>query len=292
MNIDYNIIRIVSIVLSVFISVMIVVLLLLLRKKNQDDILFEAKEKILEDEKEVSKLSVAGFSNYLKTKHRLKYNTLQIYLSKIGANYMMKRVVDPAEYILARFFMTVFIALIGLSMYGVIGLFLGGLLGYYFLPVLLKLSNDKDNEMMIADIQSIYETLKIRTESGVFFTTSVQQCYKVVENSRLKEALANLGSELATTNDVKRSVDTFQLKFKNRYVDQLCVTIRQGYESGSTINCITDILNNLNGMQKALETTQKNKLDTEIMITQLLILLAILTTILYVAFCSMTNFVI
>lgn len=292
MNIDYNIIRIVSIVLSVFISVMIVVLLLLLRKKNQDDILFEAKEKILEDEKEVSKLSVAGFSNYLKTKHRLKYNTLQIYLSKIGANYMMKRVVDPAEYILARFFMTVFIALIGLSMYGVIGLFLGGLLGYYFLPVLLKLSNDKDNEMMIADIQSIYETLKIRTESGVFFTTSVQQCYKVVENSRLKEALANLGSELATTNDVKRSVDTFQLKFKNRYVDQLCVTIRQGYESGSTINCITDILNNLNGMQKALETTQKNKLDTEIMITQLLVLLAILTTILYVAFCSMTNFVI
>ena len=292
MNIDYNIIRIVSIVLSVFISVMIAVFLLLLRKKNQDDILFETKEKILEDEKKISNPSVKKFSDHLETKHRLKYNTMKIYLSKIGANYMMKRVVDPAEYILARFLLTILIALTGLSMYGVIGLFLGGLLGYFFLPILLNVSNDRDNEMMIADIQSIYETLKIRTESGVFFTTSVQQCYKVVENSRLKEALAILGSELATTNDVKRSVDKFQMKFKNRYVDQLCVTIRQGYESGSTINCITDILNNLNGMQKALETTQKNKLDNEIMITQLLILVVILITILYVAFSSMTNFVI
>ena len=65
---------------------MVVVLLLLLRKKNKEDTLFEAKEKILEDEKKISPFSVTGFSEYLKTKHRLKYNSLQIYLSKIGAN--------------------------------------------------------------------------------------------------------------------------------------------------------------------------------------------------------------
>lgn len=276
-------------ILPIFITALICIVVYLLGKENSDVALLEAQANLLENEQDVRKLSVKGLGAFLKSRNKYKYNKTQIYLSKIGLNYMMKRTVYPEEYLIAKIFISICLGITGVSVYGFYGLLVGLVVGYVALPVILKLSNDKDNDAFISDIQSVYETLKIRTESGVFFTSSIQQCYKVVENPRLKEALATLGSELAATNNMKNSVDTFQMKFKNRYIDKLCVTIRQGYESGSTVNCLTDILNNINGMQKAMETSRKNKLDSEIMITQTLILMAILVTIFYTILTVMTN---
>lgn len=268
-------------ILPVFITVLVCIVVHLLQKDDGDEELLEAQARLLESEQDVRKLSVKGLGEFLKSRNKYKYNKTQIYLSKIGLNYMLKRTVYPEEYLLAKIFASIGLAIAGMSLYGFYGLLVGMVVGYLAIPVILKMSNDRDNDAFITDIQSVYETLKIRTESGVFFTSSVQQCYRVVENPRLKEALATLGSELAATNNLKQSVDAFQMKFKNRYVDKLCVTIRQGYESGSTVNCLNDILNNINGMQKAMETSRKNKLDSEIMVTQALILSAILVTIFY-----------
>ena len=111
----------------------------------------------------------------------------------------------------------------------------------------------------------------------------------MVENKRLKDALLTLSSELSTTNNIKNAVDTFQMKFKNRYIDQLCVTIRQSYESGSTINSITDISNNLINMQKTIEIAEKGKLETDILISQVLLLCEILMVILYTVLTQMAS---
>ena len=283
----YAIVDILVKILMVFISFLVGLSLFNLRKRKEDEVLANSKETLLASEKKLHTKSSMRLSEFLQAKYQYQYHKLQIYLSKYGVNYMMKRVVDPAEFIIVNIIISIVFFIVGTSMYGFIVGILFGVLGVFCLPLLLNISNDRDNDMIIDDIRALYETLKLRTESGIFFTSSMMQCYRVVKNDRLKSALLTLTSELDTTNDVKTALSAFQLKFKNRYIDQLCVVIRQGYESGATVNSMNTIIRNLSSMQAAAEISKKNKLDNEIMYTQLLILCAILVTILFVLFSFM-----
>lgn len=274
--------------LILIIVVLFSALLYMIRKQNDEARVLKAKKLLLEED-EIKNETIQKLSDCFKSKHTRRYRKLQIYLSRIGVNYMMKRVVDPVEFLLAKYMITIMLGFVGFTIYKLVGMVVGVLIGFNFLNVIFSMSNRKDNDNILADIRSIYDTLKIKTESGVFLTQSIRQCYKVVENKRLKDALLTLSSELSTTNNIKNAVDTFQMKFKNRYIDQLCVTIRQSYESGSTINNITDISNNLNNMQKAIEISEKSKLETDILISQVLLLCEILIVILYTVLTQMSS---
>lgn len=274
--------------LILIIVVLMSVLLYMIQKRNDEERVLKAKRLLIEED-ELQNETIQKLSDRFKLKHAKKYRKLQIYLSKTGVNYMMKRVIDPIEFLLVKYSITIALGFVGFVIYRVVGMLIGIILGYNFLSVMFSISNGKDNDSILADIRSIYETLKIKTESGVFLTQSIRQCYKVVENKRLKDALLTLSSELSTTNNIKNAVDTFQMKFKNRYIDQLCVTIRQSYESGSTINSITDISNNLINMQKTIEIAEKGKLETDILISQVLLLCEILMVILYTVLTQMAS---
>lgn len=279
-------IKFLTLLLSIVISVLIGLMVFLVNKNKKTDEVLEAKKKLIATEKKMYGLEKSSFGEWYKLKHGKHYSEMQIYLSKYGVNYMLKRVVDPVEYLLAKIVMTVIFALCGTSLEGFWGLLIGGILGYNVLDFIIKMSNSSDNKSIMQDIRSVYETLKIRTESGIFLTKAIESCFMVVENERLKAALMTLGTELSTTNNVKAAVDSFQLKFKNKFVDQLCLTIRQSYESGSTLNSLTDISNNINNMQKSLETETKSKLEWDSTLTQLLLLVAIIFSILFVIFSS------
>lgn len=277
--------NIVAYAVILFFTISIEMLVYCIRKNNQKEKLLKAKKELLTEKN--SKQGIKSLSELFKKKNKRKYNQMQIYLSRSGANYILKRVIDPVEFVLLKLIVGVILGITVFIFTGYIGGIIAGIVGYVLPNVILNIANDRDNDMFLADIRGVYETLKIKTESGMFLTTSIRQCYKVVENKRLKKALLELSGELGTTGNVKDAVDLFQMKFKNRYIDQLCVTMRQSFDSGSTLNAITDMSNSLSDIQKAIELDAKNRLEKEVMFTQLLILSAIMVMILCVIMLKM-----
>lgn len=219
-----------------------------------------------------------------------KYNETKLFLSQYGANYIMGRPVAPEEYVLLNLFFATIFSLLGMLNFGLIGMILGVVAGYNTLKCLLLISNKADNEKILFDMKVIYDTLKIKTQGGMFLTAAIQECYKNARNRRLKEALLEMHSEIITKSNISDAVEKFNLKFKNKYIDTFCVIIKQSLESGKTVEILKDMSEQLAEMQQAINLKAKNKLDAQIQAIQLLIYTAIMVLCVYGLMMSMSEF--
>ena len=257
------------------------------KKAQQEDEekVLKAREALLKDV--TPKKGLAGL---YKNTHLRHYNKIQVYLSQVGANYIMKRIVDPVEYIAAKFALAFIFGFAGFLFFKWAGLLIGAVFGYMVLQVILEFNNKEDNEHMLEDFVSIYEVIMIKTEAGIFLTDSLKTCYKSVENKRLKKELYYLMMEITAQNNVTEALSKFQLKFKNVHINELCSVIRQGYETGSVVNAIANVTKHLNDIQKAVELRYNQKLDHNITKVQMVILLSIMVVVIYGIIISMSSF--
>lgn len=257
------------------------------KKAQQEDEekVLKAREALLKDV--IPKKGLAGL---YKNTHLRHYNRTQVYLSQVGANYIMKRIVDPVEYISAKLALAFIFGFAGFLFFKWAGLLIGAVFGYMVLQVMLEFNNKEDNEHMLEDFVSIYEVIMIKTEAGIFLTDSLKTCYKSVENKRLKKELYHLMMEITAQNNVTEALSKFQLKFKNVHINELCSVIRQGYETGSVVNAIANVTKHLNDIQKAVELRYNQKLDHNITKVQMVILLSIMVVVIYGIIISMSSF--
>ncbi len=285
MMIFSEIIKWLSRLLMLMIPVLIGIVIYRKNQQEDEEKVLKARQELLKDV--TPKKGLAGFykSNYLK-----HYNKTQVYLSQMGVNYLMKRMVDPIEYILVKLVLAAVFGFCGFGFFGLIGLVIGAAFGYMILKVLLEINNKKDNECMLEDFVSIYETIMIKTEAGIFLTDSLKTCYKSVENKRLKKELYHLMMEITAQNNITEALSKFQLKFKNVHINELCSVIRQGYETGSVTNAIANVTKHLSDIQKAVELRCNQKLDNNITKVQMVILLSIMVVVIYGIITSMSDF--
>ena len=149
------------------------------------------------------------------------------------------------------------------------------------LRVLLDINNSKDNDKIVEDLQSIYENIKINTESGVFLTEALNSCYKVASCDRLKKALYEMITDIMVKQNVMDAIEDFKLKFKNVHIDTFCTVLRQGYETGDTMAALSCVSQQLLSIQKAVEIKHKQRLENDIMKVMLVILVAIIIVVMY-----------
>ena len=136
-------------------------------------------------------------------KNERKYEEKRMYLSKMGVNYLMKRIVLPEEYFLFRLSLAIITGIIGvLSLNWGIGILIG-ILGFYIPEVVLKKSNEKNNTKMLKDIKIIYDTIQIKTQGGMFLTDAISECYRNVGNRRLKRALYEMSGKMIMSPDLE-----------------------------------------------------------------------------------------
>lgn len=273
-------IRLLMIIIPVFIGI---VVYQQSQQKNDEKVL-KARQELLKG------TSQKGLAGWYKSKYVRHYNKAQVYLSQIGVNYLMKRIVDPIEYIVVRLILAAIVGFFGFVFFHGIGLLIGAVLGYMLPQILLEINNKEDNEHMLEDFVSIYEVIMIKTEAGMFLTDALKTCYKSVESKRLKKELYILMMEITAQNNIMEALEKFQLKFKNIHINELCSVIRQGYETGSTMNAISNVTKQLQDIQKAVELRYNQKLDNSIMKVQMVILLSIMIVVIYGIVTSMSNF--
>lgn len=208
------------------------------------------------------------------------YTKVRTFLSQSGADYMLKTQINPVYYDLFKTAIGAAGAVVGfmINPLAAILLFFAG----FKLPDLtLKASNKADNKAIMGDIKAVYDTLNIKSQAGVFFSTSLPECYKSVENGRLKAALYKLNTDIKLKGDIVAAINDFQQKFKSDYIDMFCVIILQALESGQTVQIMNDMSKQLVNIRKAVEEEKKSKLERDVITVQLLIYIAMIGVILF-----------
>lgn len=259
-------------IVIVAISILIGFLVYFKASDNSLNRVHEAKRELYESNSKLSKLI------RLKPK---TYNKLQIYLSQVGVNYLLKMVVDPVEYEFVNVLLAFAFGTLGYCFFGLIGLLLGCILGFFMLRILLEINNSRDNDKIVEDLQSIYENIKINTESGVFLTEALNSCYKVASCDRLKKALYEMITDIMVKQNVMDAIEDFKLKFKSVHIDTFCTVLRQGYETGDTMTALSSISQQLISIQKTVEIKHKQRLENDITKVMLVILIAIIVVVMY-----------
>ena len=161
-------------------------------------------------------------------------------------------------------------------LFGTIGVLIGTVA--YFLPDLFfTLKNENDNKRILREIKSIYDTIQIKTQGGMFLTSAIVECYKNTRNRRLKKALYEMSGQIIAKNDLAETIDAFNLKFKNKYIDNLCIILKQALDSGKTVEIMQSIQDQLTDMQDAVNLQIKNKLSAKVTIIMLLIFAVTMT---------------
>lgn len=281
-----SVINIASIICGIEIAVVLAFLIFKVRKRSADNAALKATIELTKEREErlrnISKKVI---------KNRDKYRKIQIYLSKKGVNYMMKRNVDPIEFIGLKILVGFVAGFIAFLLGGVFAMIVLFAIGYFTPNLIVYLSNKADNKAMLLDIKEIYEILKLKTESGLFITDSLLQCFKIAQNSRLKAGLLELASEIKAKNNISEALQNFEIKFDNKYITSFAGVIRQGLETGDTLSSIENISKQLVSVQKAMDIIIDGKTNANVQATQVVVLIEIMIIVFYalVRFGSQTN---
>ena len=111
----------------------------------------------------------------------------------------------------------------------------------------------------------------------MFLTSAIVECYKNTRNRRLKKALYEMSGQIIAKNDLAETIDAFNLKFKNKYIDNLCIILKQALDSGKTVEIMQSIQDQLTDMQDAVNLQIKNKLSAKVTAIMLLIFAVTMT---------------
>ena len=214
-------------------------------------------------------LEVSG--NQLKGNQK-RYEKRKLYLSQMGANYFAGRTVLPEEYFLLRVSIAFLFAFLTVVFFGTITMsILCSIFGFLLPDLLLQIMNDRNNTRILKDIKSIFDTIKIKTQGGMFLTSAITECYRNTRNRRLKQALYEMSGQIIAKQDLVETIDSFNIKFKNKYIDTLCIILKQSLDSGKTVEIMESIQDQLTDMQEAVNLQIRNKLNAKVLVVQILL---------------------
>lgn len=237
-----------------------------------------------------SKFSLEKIDKNIKnsTEKMFNYEKTEKYIKRMGLKEIFGRDISPTEFMLIKLLLCIVFA-VGLLKQGIIFSLLFGLLGYFLLDIISKISNDVDNEEMLPDIKRIYDTLRIQTKAGVFLTISLTECYLVVKSPRLKKALLELNNTIIIKNDVDRAIEEFNSKFKNPYINTFCVVINQSIQSGKTVQILQDLSAQIKDIQEAINIKLAERVKSKLEMLQFFIYVGVTSIIVFGILTELTS---
>ena len=216
------------------------------------------------------------------------YDAVEQYINSSGLAYMTNYKMTPLMYIMLRVSLALFLMILGLQFNLFAGLALLPI-GYFGLDFIINMSDKADNDKMLADIEDVYDTLRIQTKAGVYITSVLTDCYLVVKNKRLKSAFLKLTSDIAAKNDIDTALDDFRGKFRNEYIDTLVIIIKQSMQTGQAAKMFDDIREQIADIDAAMLINEKNSINSKIIFVQMIVYIAIIVVAVYITFISITN---
>lgn len=217
----------------------------------------------------------------------LNQEKIMEFLIRTGAEYLFHGKLEPITFLLAQAASGLLLLTAGIRLLGITGCIFF-VIGFMLPRFLLQISNDADNHAMLYDIKNMYDTLRIQTRAGVFFTTALSECYRAVKSGRLKAALLELSGQIAVKQDLETAIDEFNRKFQNVQIDSFCIVLKQSLTSGKTIQVLEDISRQLEDIQHKANLLEKDKLERKVQVMELLLFLGMLAISIFCIWSEMT----
>lgn len=207
--------------------------------------------------------------------HQKWYENRKVYLARMGINYRWGRTVLPEEYLFFQILVGSVAGLAGIVVVGFPGV-LAAVIGFFAPGMVYGSLNDKDNKAILKEVKNIYDTIQIKTQGGMFLTSAITECYRNTRNRRLKKALSEMSAQIIAKSNLKETIDEFNLKFKNKYIDNLCIILKQSLDSGKTVEIMKSIQDQLGDMQEAVNLQMRNRLNSRVILELVLVALAVI----------------
>lgn len=220
------------------------------------------------------------FGELMKEKISEKIERQNRRLKKNGMKYMFGDGLGGEQFLILKLLTAVFGMLLAAAV-NKIFMIPAAVLGYELPDILAEFSNEADNREMLDDIRVLYDTVRIQSRAGVFVTVSVMDCYLIVAHPRLKAALLEFNNHILAKNSLTEAVDGLESRFDNRYIDSFCIVLKQAMVSGKSVQILTDLSNQMSDVEHALRIRQREKLDRQIQLLELLLFTGLLVICIY-----------
>lgn len=229
-------------------------------------------------------------NNTLKNKKALffDYENIQSRLSKNGAVYHLSFLKNPVVYLVTKFLLAFLGFFAGSFIHIGVGI-IAAILLFNMIDIYLSECNKKDNNSMGEDLQTLYSSLQTQIKAGIYPADAMNEVAESISNKRLHYALCEFKGDVLTHISFKEALKRMELKFDNKYVTALILTLTQATETGCAIDLLNDLSDQIRAMREAELISKKGKLDRLISLCQLALLFVGVIFIVVVFFSEIGN---
>ncbi len=213
----------------------------------------------------------------------------QIQLKKMGAGILLKDQMTVSQWYLYKgimaglFAMTCFFVTDGMMKMDAakyVSVILG-VVGWFFLDVVLRAHNKSSNEEMMPDIMEMSRSVLYGKRGGQYIADALKDAVMVVENKRLKAALMRLRNDLDTGRSLEECLNELELSFSNGEISSFCTVIKSLQSTGQVDEALRTLENNIEREQVSVNKKRCIMLEHKTMIYVIFIAMDILAMILY-----------
>lgn len=196
--------------------------------------------------------------------HRKKllfdYEETRRFLVSHGAADHFGNWIDPVKYLALRICLAAIGFTIGIYINAFLAIVSMGI-GFYLMPLLLLHMNNKDNDALTPQIQTLYSLLQVQIHAGVPMIDAMSESYQSFPAGRLRSALSDFATTIYFNGSFEKSLEVLNGKFDNGFIDSLCIILLQARESGQAMELLRDISQQITDMQTSLQLKKKEKLN-------------------------------
>lgn len=223
-------------------------------------------------------------NNTMQSNDRYQAISNKIYSS--GLHYKTDGKITPFEYEFIRILSAVIAAMIFTQIMPLL-IIPAAIGGFFLIDLILHKSNELENEEMLHDMETIFNTIKLQTSSGVYIADTLYECHLFVKTRRLARALLELSTEIAGKQDIEEAVEHFKAKFSNQYINMLGNAIKQSLITGDTAKIMGDVSRQIDSINEAALLKEENRKESAILLVDTLMFAGIVVAVMYVVFFSM-----
>lgn len=212
---------------------------------------------------------------------KFAYDAMEEKLLAQGIKYRMGAEFSPFDYMVFRLLISFGLGLVCMLIKP--WFFPGGFAaGYVMVPLYFKQEDGNDNERMLPDIGQMNSIVALQIKNGVFISKVIYECYRSVENARLKQALLELSIDIENFASVKQAAQRFRKKFNNPYIDGFAKTLEQVQDTGKSLEFFEDILSRVESINDAIAIRQEHKAEQVAGFFQILLFLGPVILVFYI----------
>ena len=218
----------------------------------------------------------------MKTFFNRATEELEAFLKAYGADSMQEMVIYRSvwNFLIASGVMGFMGCVIGVRFHWLAG-GIGFVSGIFLPAVILWMSNERDNTIILKDLKWLYETITVQLQAGLHIQQALLESEGLMKNKRLRQALHSLTEQLVAGGDMTAALNHFEHSFDNRYISSFSLILRQMQDSGYAVKLLEDIRLQLEEMERVQLSKKKEALEIQLQIFQMLLFIGVIALVIH-----------